>query len=472
MYYGRKKGIIIAIIVVILILLIAVAGVLTFMYTDLFKSEKTLFWKYMNKGLGSVEIAENTQLKDIQKMKEQSPYNIDGELKVSSTSEEMNTILEKIKLKTTGKVDKLNNYVYNNTTLQNNDTDIFSLQYVQDDNVYALKSDEIVTAYLGVRNENLKVLFQKLGVTNVENIPNEIENINYAEIFKFSDEELAHIKETYKSVIENTIIAECYSKQTEAVVQKDGLSYNTTAYRLDLSGMQISEILVNILNTLKEDSITLNLIATKAKAISGEDITITSINSMIDEIIQEVQETEFTDISIVVYSYKGETIATELLIKNISKVTMYQNNNTLKIAIENLMEDANYNVANIEIMNAVAPTESSMNINVNVDNEIEVVLDVLYSGSATENKLDTSYNLSITYDNETIDAEYTEKLEFVNELEDIQKLDETNCAILNDYSQQDLSSLMEALVNQIMLVFNQKVQMLSPENIPQDIIQQ
>ncbi len=465
MYYGRKKGIIIAIIVIAMILIIGIGGTCLYMFTDLFKSEKTLFWKYMSNGVSNLQIEENTQLEDIQKMKEQSPYNINGELKISSTNEEMNTILEKIRLKTTGKTDKLNNYSYNNTILQNNNTDIFKLEYVQDDNIYALKSDEIVTAYLGVKNENLKVLFQKLGVTDVENIPNEIENINYMELLKFSKEEIVNLKATYTPVIENSIISESYSKQTEAVIQKDGVSYTTTAYRLDLTGTQISEILVNILNALKEDSRTLDLIATKLNTISNENITIEDVNNGIDYIIEKIQETEImNDIAIVVYNYKGETIATELLIKNVSKITMYANNNTLKITLENLIEDSNYNVINIEIINAVAPTETNISITVNIDDETETILNITNSGSAVEKKLDTTYDLSITYDNETLEAEYTKQLEFVNELEDIQRLDETNCAILNDYSQQDLASLMEALVNQIMFVYSQKVQMISTQN--------
>lgn len=465
MYYGRKKGIIIAIVVIIIILIIGIGGTYLYMFTDLFKSEKTLFWKYMSNGVSNLQMKENTQLDDIQKMKEQSPYNTNGEFKISSTNEEMNTVLEKMKLKTTGKTDKLNNYSYNNAILQNNNTDIFKLEYVQDDNIYALKSDEIVTAYLGVKNENLKVLFQKLGMTDVENIPNEIENIDYMELFKFSEEEIENLKETYTPVIENSIIDESYSKQTEAVIQKDGVSYNTTAYRLDLTGEQVSEILVNILNTLKQDSRTLNLIATKANTISNEDITIEDINNGIDYILEEIQETEIEDdIAIVVYNYQGETIATELLIKNVSKITMYASNNTLKITLENLVEESNYNVINVEIINAVTPTETNISVTVNIDDEAEIVLSITNSGSAAEKKLDTTYDLSITYDDETIEAEYTKQLEFVNELEDIQKLDETNCAILNDYSQEDLSSLMEALVNQIMYVYNQKVQMLSTPN--------
>ena len=306
MYYGRKKGIIIGIVVAIVIILIAIAGILLVMKTDLFKSNKTLFWKYMENGIGSTKITPNTQLEEIEKLKIQSPYTIKGELTLNSTDEQINKTLEKLKLSVNSETDKSNNYSHTNAKINFADTSIFNIDYANTDNIYALKSDEIVTVYLGIRNENLKVLLQKLGVEEITDFPDEITPTNYADLFKFSEEELNHIKQTYMPVIENGITEDSYSKQTEAVIEKDGVSYNTTSYRLDLTGMQISDILVNMLNTLKRDSITLNLIATKAKILGAGDITVEEVNNAIDDIINRIGELQFEDVSFVVYSYKGE----------------------------------------------------------------------------------------------------------------------------------------------------------------------
>jgi len=473
MYYGRKKGIIIAIVVVVVVILLAIAGILTVMYTDLFKSDKTLFWKYMSIGLGD-KATQSAQLEDVEKLKVQSPYTVKSELTATSTNEELNNTLEKIKISVQSETDKVNNYSHTNTKIGYANATIFNLDYANTDDIYALKSDEIVTVYLGVRNENLKVLFQKLGVTDTSSIPDTITPINYAELLKISEEEKEHIKQTYTDIIINSISEDSYSKQTEAVIEKDGVSYNTTSYRLDLTGIQISDILVNILNTLKTDSITLNLITTKAKTIglTEEYTTVDGINDIIDSMITELQETEFTDTSFVVYSYKGQNIATEILIKNTQKYTIYNGEQNTKIVAEDLTSTEEYSTVSMDIMYQATSTESNISIKVAVDEEEVIALDIVNTGSATQGSLETVASLSITSEGESIDLAYNQTLEFVNELENIEKLDETNCAILNDYTQEQLATLLQAVVNQINVVYTQKAQMLGIMPASNQVVQQ
>lgn len=461
MYYGRKKGIIIAIVIVVVVIVLALAGVLIVMNTDLFKSDKALFWKYMGIGLENTSV-QNTQLEDVEKLKLQSPYTVKGELTASSTDVQVNNILEKLKVEIESQTDKVNNYSHTNTKLGYANATIFDLDYANSDDIYALKSDEIVTIYLGVRNENLNVLFQKLGITATVDLPDKITPVNYAELLKLSDEEKEHINQTYTDIIINNISEDSYSKQTEAVIEKDGVSYNTTSYRLDLTGIQISEILTNVLNTLKTDSITLNMLVTKAKTLGlGEEFTtIEGINDIIDSVISELQETEITDTSFVVYSYKGETIATEILVRNTMKFTIFKGETSTKIVGEDLTNTEQDNVVILDINHQITSTESNIGIKISTLEEEVIALSILTTGSATQGSLQTVGTLTFTSEGESIDLEYNQTLEFVSELENMEKLDETNCAILNDYTQEQLTSLLQAVANQINVVFAQKAQML------------
>ena len=56
---------------------------------------------------------------------------------------------------------------------------------MRDDNIYALKADNVVTKYIAVENSNLKELFAKLGVEDTAEIPNSIPT-NYEEILKIN----------------------------------------------------------------------------------------------------------------------------------------------------------------------------------------------------------------------------------------------------------------------------------------------
>jgi len=468
MYYGRKKGIIIAVVIVAVVILLAVAGVLTFMFTDLFKSDKVLFWKYAGKEL-MVQMPENTQLQDVEKMKKQSPYTVKSNVGVSSTDENINKVLETISVNIESQTDKTNNYSYTNAQIGFGNTKLLNVEYVNDDDIYALKSDEIVTVYLGVRNENLKVLFQKLGLTDVSGIPDEITPIDFEEILEISEEEKEHIKQTYTDIIINNISDDSYSKQTGAVIEKDGISYDTTSYRLDLAGSQIMDLLVNVLSTLQTDSITLNLLATKAKLISeeNEDITIEDINSMIDDILEDVQEIEFPDISFVVYSYKGDTIATEILIKNEQKMTIYNEKSNIKMVVEDLTGESEYENISMNISYAITSTESSMSIGLSKDEEEVMMMDITNTGSAIEGSLETTVSVTIANGEDDIVLDYNQTLEFVDELEDMENLDQNNCAILNDYTQDQLNTLMEAVVQRIVVVMQTKYQDIATSYRPQ-----
>lgn len=463
MYYGRKKGIIIGIVVAVVVILLIIISAVLMLKTDLFKSSKTLFWKYASIQLDSLKQTPNMQLEEIEKLKLQSPYVLQGELTLG-LNEEGAISSPNIKLIVNSENDKTDEYSHIRSKIEYANSTIFDLDYVKNENVYALKSDEIITAYLGIKNENLKVLFQKLGMQDTSMIPDEITLNNYTEILKFSKEELEHIKETYTNVIANSITSESYSRQTGAMLEKDGTSYKTTSYRLDLSSNQIASILQNILNTLKTDSITLNLIVEKAKilGLTDDEITIEDITSAIDESISEITQEQFQDTSFVVYNYKGKAIQAEVITKNKSKTTISTKKDTMKIAYESYEEE---NTITIELINNVTTTESNIQVKIDINGKTKVNVDLINTGSASQKSLNTICEISITDEDIQGNVTYNQTLEFTNELENIIELNETNTAILNDYSKEDLTALLQAIQERIVQVVNEKIQTIATNNM-------
>lgn len=463
MYYGRKKGIIIGIVVAVIVILLTIISVVLVLKTDLFKSSKTLFWKYASIQLESFKQTPNIQLEEIEKLKLQSPYVLQGELTLGQNEEKENS-LPNIKLIINSENDKTNEYSHINSKIEYAKNTMFDLDYVKNDNVYALKSDEIITAYLGVKNENLKVLFQKLGMQDTSAIPDEITLNNYSDVLKLSKQELEHIKETYTNVISNSIKSENYSRQTGAMLEKDGTSYKTTSYRLDLSSNQIASVVQNILNTLKTDSITLNLIIEKAKmlGLTDEEITIQSLTSQIDESISKITQQEFQDISFVVYNYKGKTIQAEIITKNKSKTTICAKKDTIKLAYESYEQENN---VTIELTNNVTTTQSNIQIKMDINNETKINIDLINTGSASQKSLNTTCEISIVDEEAQGNITYNQTLEFTDELENIIELNATNTAILNDYSKEDLTALLQAIQERIVQVMNEKIQTIVKYNV-------
>ena len=164
-------------------------------------------------------------------------YAVDGE-----NTDDTSKILSDMKLDVLSKVNIPEEKSYAKANLTFKDQNLFSLEYANTGNLYALKSDEIVTAYLGIRNENLKVLAQKYGIEDASMIPNQIKPIDYKMLLELSEEEKNHIKETYLSVLLNNTNKENYKKEKDLPVNKEGINYIVDAYRLDLNSDEIKNL--------------------------------------------------------------------------------------------------------------------------------------------------------------------------------------------------------------------------------------
>ena len=170
MYYGKKKWIIISIVIVILIIAIAGVGLFLFLKTDLFKSSKDLFYKYMGEQISAYKPGEGTQREQVENLKQVKPYTTNGELTIgyedmNSSENPLTESLENLLLKVNGKYDKANEIENTDITLVNGTQDVFTIGAARTGDIYALRQDEIVKdVYVGIRNDNLKVLAQKLGI--------------------------------------------------------------------------------------------------------------------------------------------------------------------------------------------------------------------------------------------------------------------------------------------------------------------
>lgn len=473
MYTGRKKMIIISIIVVLLVIL---SGGIAFAYltTDLFKSNQTLFFKYIGQALDDIKYVENTQLSEIEKLKEEMPYKVTGNLKFEAgeTNTDLNAnVLSNLSLNIESKVDKSLEKTYTKANLLNNNQNLFTLEYANSNNIYALKSDEIVTAFLGIENDNLKVLAQKLGITDTSDIPDSIEQFNSDGIFTMTEEEKTHISQNYFPVLMQNINKENFTKEKNVIVNKNGVDYNSTGYRITLKDNELKQIEIALLETLKQDSITLNLLTTKAKLL-GLSEKYTKINNLTEEIqkhintINNENDVSDTNLSIIVYIDDNKVIKTEI---NFGEVlfTIYGetiNNQTNRyLSIENIENNTKIEVQEIETRNNV---ESTYNFNINLGNDSEIDIYVTNNGSESENSLNTTCEISVSEGGLTSTINYVQEMIFEEEINDIIELNRNNCGVLNDYTTEQLQVLLQSLIQRIDSIIKQKKQVIGwQENV-------
>ena len=472
MYNGTKKKIIIITTIIILVVILAVGGVFAYITTDLFKSNQTLFFKYLGQALEDIEYVENTQLIEIENKKQETPYVSTGTLQYQAAEGNNDTnanILSNMKLAIQSNVNKSENEAYSKAELTYQDENLFTLEYANSNNIYALKSDEIVTAFLGIENTNLKTLAQKLGVLDTSNVPDSIKEVNLNELLKISEEEKEHIKQTYVATLINTISKNNFKEEKDVIINKGGTDYLATAYRLDLNADELKQVEIALLQTLTEDSITLNLITTKAKLL-GLDENYTQVNNLTNKIqkqinkINNVNSISKDGLNIIIYTNKGKVLSTEIILRNEIKYTIYgktgENSLTRYLAIEKLN---GYNEkTEIELNETRSASETDYNIILNFNNDIKVDAFIINLGTSEGNEITTNYDIILSqYDVVNSNIRYENKINFQETLQEkVISLDRTNCGVLNDYTAEQLQVLMQSIYERIEIVLNQKIELI------------
>lgn len=274
---NKKNIIIISSIVVVLIL-----GIILYLFlgTDMFKSDKQLFVKYLSQMKEGKQILEQDIFEAYVEKKENTPYNTSGQISLSLPEEMQGN--GDFDISYEGKTDASNKKQETVISLNSGDTSILPITYRRVGDTYGVQFNDVVKQFVAVENNNLKEFFAKFGMTDLEAIPDKIEFDNY----KLTDKEIQELSQRYMNVITDYCKDKKYSK-----VEQDGMK----GYRLTLSDAEVMEIIKNILNTVKSDQ----LIESKIKEIYGNilnendvDEMYTTITEGIDEAIQNMDEEE------------------------------------------------------------------------------------------------------------------------------------------------------------------------------------
>lgn len=308
----QKKKLIYFLVVILIVLVLCATAVVIYLETDLFKSDKQLFYKYLLEENQMLEILSDNVLENDNKSYTTSGnieyiYEYDDEIEKIKNDEIAKNIQENIKklgnleglngtIEST--VDNTNKKAYYNIKLQKDGSKIMSLELARDEDKYAFKSNELVDTYIGLESNNLKNLATKFGIENTENIPDNIDLSKiYQALLKIDSDEKEHVIETYKEVMVLGIDDSNYSKLKNQKITINDNEYITDLYSLSLSKTETIDIVIKMLETLKQDSITLNMIANKIKLIdpNSEYASISKLTEQIQVYIEEINKIEKSD---------------------------------------------------------------------------------------------------------------------------------------------------------------------------------
>ena len=373
----KSKGLLITIIVILMIIILLV-GVIAYLYffTDMFKSNKQLFFQYTSQLVQNEDGFIDNQLVQYFQKKNSTSYENNGEITFEVSIPNMTEDLElanNFNITFTGKEDPSNAKSEKELNLNYSDSVNFPLTYRKTNTVTGIQTQYIGSSFVAVRNDG--------EISGLEDINNLLKLQNV----EFSNEEIQNLKITYFDNIFNTLDDSKFSTLTEG---------DLTGYRLTLTGEELKNTLVQILNALKTDA---NTIHKLNDILQGIGIDTQLNENSIDDVIESVNDLELNDnIEMTVYVTGG----------NLSRVDIGMAGNTVTMSKEGNNQEVTYTISlntTEQDTSAILTAKYSGLNSDNVTETYEIILEGMYEEANILGQAENTQNtLTVSSERETI----------------------------------------------------------------------
>lgn len=463
---ARKKRILIIVLVLIFILLAISSGIYAFLYfaTDNLKTDQELFYKYISKNSDIINIIDKQYYNEYKNKINNSVYDNSGEINFSTTSDneneetQLSTAINNIKIKFEGTTDRQNKKAYQDIKLLYSDEnkELFDVKYLRENEIYGLKTDEIVTKYVSVENSNIYQLYNKLGLENTNNIANKIEEYDFNELLNMSEERKNSIQQRYMNVLNTQIPSSNFSKEKKARVTVNNEVYVSNKYSVKLTGDQLINLKIKLLEALLNDDETLKEII---KIEQKNDEYIKIIKGNIQEEIKDIKRqpsNQNTALEINVYELDGNLLKTEC-ITDTSNTTIENINseNKQNVTITNTQTDKGVIVTTYNLVRNTSESSNSLSFKLDtVENgrqASEYVIEIKNDGNVNSNNIETTININIDEDYGKSTISYNNKKQF-NVSSEIDSLSD-DTVTLNNMTIEYNKSIIQAIKERLQLIY-------------------
>ena len=461
----KSKKIIIILIILILIIIACIAGVLIWLNSQ--KSVKTAkqgFFETVTKSnvqeIGTMDLYTEF-FEDMFSENSSVETNVD----ISFSSEDVS--VDNISLNIDSKNDIENLETYSNMTLNYSDNEIFNLEFLANSEALALKSDEIISNYVGLRYEYI--------LNNLISAQNNSDNEDYGyELYQTSDLEANLDEENnlnnealltdesiqmYKDILVNNLDDSQFSKK-DVTLEMDSGTVDCTEYTLTMSETQLVDICKQLLQGFETDTDTIEVFSSILSIYGySESDLIDVVDSMIEQ-LEDTKTNESTDFVIKAYDNNGQTVKLNIQYDGITMEIeyVYGDESSIKItAVEDETEDGlSYKITN-----------KKSDLTQNVDFEMSVIEEGLVSQTVTFStevvKSGSDYTLNLGYEiksqEQTISVDSVSDIEFTDV--DIDDLTTDNCVYIDDLTEEEQTALLNSISEKAQAVLSEKISELS-----------
>ena len=438
---NQKKNtkILLILIIIIVIIILAGVGILVFA-TDIFKSDKEMFFKYMADIGDPKKGFIDEELKQYFEKKNNTPYNDEGEFSVNISSDNEQKKFENVNnfnISFSGQVDTANSKAAQNISLNYSNDVKFPINYKQIENKIGLQTKYVGSKFVAIETEKLNKFSEDLD--DVESYGEMVDKLQKIGKVELTEDEKSHIKDTYITVINQQLEKDKFSKVKES---------DMSGYKLSLTGTDLQNVLVKLLETLKNDQTTVDKLNEYLK-IQKNSAKITA--SQIDDAIKSIKDdTDFSD--------KNFEIAVYQKNRDVCKLVIETTEGT--IAIEKKIEGNQQNIVVSYEMKEDKKSKISFSANFenleslqNIKENYELIMslpEVAESSTTTD------------VDSEVVEYKFSNDVNFTDSAT-VEDFSSDNSLMLTDYDSDQVSSFLNAVVERISEVNEQQMGQLGLE---------
>ena len=375
----KKNSKLQVVILIILICILIALGTFSYLYffTDLLKSPSEAFIKYATQISDNKNGFISDNLQEYYNKQNSSSYEENGNMnfKVSIPNlEEELKLVQNFNIATSGKEDRTNQNIEKQINLNYSNNQEFPMTYIRNQNTEGIQTKYVGKKFIAIREEKNENEQQENSEQTGADVTNLAKKVESAKNRKIEAQDIIEIYNNYGKIIKEQV------KENNCIKISDN---QNTAYKLKLTGEQTRDILIQMLEKLKQDDKTLSIISDYYKLL-GSPIGLKSsdINKKI-EMLKQSDKIKNTDTEISLYVQKGK----------LNKILVTSANNKIEISKNENKSETLYNI--------ILEIEDSEN------NISKFNLDIKYIGLEDLEEITESYNLKIEtpYTDNTLNSE-------------------------------------------------------------------
>ena len=434
------------------LLVITIIGILVFLYleTDAFKTNETLFTKYLAQNFEELDNLKNNSSSTTKSLLENSKYTskIDGQIEYienkDTSDENKNSSVNNIKLKINEQKDNQNKYKYYDMAIQNENEKLLGVEYIKTQGKQGIRLNGI-QQFVSTQNEENEILKE----FNIKTIDKLTSSIDIDSIISFSEEEKQTIKNNYMNILKNNISKDKYHKQSNALITVNNKDIQTNAYYISMTLEEYNNLYVKILQQLENDETLLakiDAIEEKLKEYNAEENLKDQIIEKINEKIKNIQDNNIgnDEVKITVYENNGKTVRTSIENGTDKLVLDFYNEASMKITQTKMEDVVKEKTIKIEKQKNDAQINTMIEYSNSEENQEKYNITLNYEETNQNNNIQKNVELLISNDKNQANLKINDTINIVDEFENEITLNEDNVNI-DELEDEQKSSISEIL---------------------------